>query len=70
MSSKPLRTFRDCPFCGHDLNGQDIMDTVYPANKQYTHWNVVCTESSGGCSATMYGETEEEAIDNWNCRYK
>jgi hypothetical protein len=64
----PLLTFRDCPFCGHDLNGDDIMDTVYPSNRERTAWQVVCQISATGCGATVYGETEEEAMDNWNKR--
>jgi len=70
MTSKPLRTFRDCPFCGQDLNGQDIMDTVYPTDRERTSWQVVCQTLAGGCGATVYGETEEEAMDNWNRRTK
>jgi len=31
---------------------------------------VVCQTSSTGCGATVFGETEEEAMDNWNRRYK
>jgi hypothetical protein len=64
----PLLTFRDCPFCGHDLNGDDIMDTVYPTDRERTAWQVVCQTSASGCSATVYGDTEEEAMDNWNRR--
>ena len=70
MTSKPLRTFRDCPFCGHDLNSDDIMDTVYPTDRERTSWQVVCQTLAGGCGATLYGETEEEAMDNWNRRIK
>lgn len=70
MTSKPLLTFRDCPFCRHDLNSDDIMDTVYPTDRERTSWQVVCQTLAGGCGATVYGETEEEAMDNWNRRTK
>ena len=68
MSSKPLRTFRDCPFCGHDLNGDDILDTLYPIIGWRDGYQVMCLPAAGGCGATVYGDTEEEAMDNWNRR--
>ena len=55
---------KDCPFCGNDLNTQDHMDTVYPQDREMTLWQVVCQT----CSATMLGESKEEAIDSWNKR--
>lgn len=55
---------KDCPFCGNDLNTQDHMDTVYPQDREMTLWQVVCQR----CSATMLGESKEEAIDSWNKR--
>lgn len=52
-----------CPFCGNDLNEQDILDTVYPANRERTLYQVVCA-----CTATMLGETYDDAISKWNTR--
>ena len=56
--------FKPCPFCGNDLNAQDYMDTLYPSNRDATLWQVVCQL----CSATMLGETKEEAVESWNNR--
>ena len=53
-----------CPFCGRSLEYQDPLDTVYPANREMTLWQVVCND----CSATMLGETKQKAIDMWNTR--
>ena len=53
-----------CPFCGNNLNEQDILDTVYPANRERTLYQVVCN----CCSATMLGETYDDAISKWNTR--
>lgn len=55
---------KNCPFCGYDINNNDPMDTVYPSNRDRTLWQVVCCT----CSATVYGETKQNAIDNWNTR--
>ena len=57
---------KECPFCGYDLNTQDYQDTVYPSNRDRTLWQVVCQQ----CSATMLGESKEEAISMWNTRYE
>lgn len=53
-----------CPFCGYDVNENDPLDTVYPADREMTLWQVVCND----CSATAYGETKEDAITRWNTR--
>lgn len=64
---KPKETnLLPCPFCGGDLNNQDPMDTVYPSNRDKTLYQVVCNN----CSATMLGESREEAITYWNTRKK
>ena len=57
-----------CPFCGNDLNQQDPLDTIYPVNREGTIWNVFCTESSGGCDASIMADTAEQAIKKWNSR--
>lgn len=60
------KTLLPCPFCGQDLNKQDHMDTVYPAARDMTLWQVVCQT----CSATMLGESKKDAIEHWNTRYE
>lgn len=31
-------------------------------------YKIVCNESYGGCGATVYGDSKQEAIDKWNKR--
>ena len=63
--------FLPCPFCGNDLNKQDILDTVYPASEGrfgYKLWQVVCQGNAGGCDASILADSEEDAIKAWNKR--
>lgn len=55
-----------CPFCGNDVSTQDPLDTVYPCDRQMTLFQTVCNS----CSATVLGETGDEAVANWNRRVK
>jgi hypothetical protein len=55
---------KPCPFCGNDLNNQDPLDTVYPADREDTLYQVVCQV----CSATILGESRQDAISCWNMR--
>lgn len=55
-----------CPFCGCELNNQDPLDTIYPADRERTIWQVVCQT----CSATLLGDTPIDAVNNWNKRTK
>jgi hypothetical protein len=66
------KKFKLCPFCGNDLNKQDILDTVYPVARDqfgnYHIWRVVCQGNAGGCDASILGDSKEEAIKSWNKR--
>lgn len=61
---------KDCPFCGYQVSTHDPLDTIYPAGPDrntdgsYKVIQVVCQV----CSATVLGESRQEAIDNWNRR--
>jgi len=64
-----------CPFCGHDLNTQDIMDTIYPSflhidedGVEHYIYNIVCQESAGGCGAIILGNSVEDCVTKWNTR--
>ena len=60
---------KPCPFCGHDLNQQDLWhETVYPVDRTKTIWAVNCAEEFSGCGASMLGSSAEDAINNWNKR--
>ena len=68
LSSNVQPKLLPCPFCDNDLNRQDPQDTIYPIDRTGTIWNVVCTESSGGCDASIMADTPEQAIKKWNTR--
>lgn len=82
MIRKDINQIRDnmilkaCPFCGHDLNNQDPMDTLYPANRWWNpeteemeySWHIVCQENAGGCSCEVYGRDPSDCIEKWNQR--
>ena len=65
-----LPKIKSCPFCGHDLNTQDELDTIYPVghNLSMPVYQIVCQESSGGCDASILGESKEDCIRRWNRR--
>ena len=57
-----------CPFCGNELQYQDLDDTVYPSNRDGTIFEIVCNETYGGCSASILGRSEIDCITKWNKR--
>lgn len=62
-----------CPFCGNDVQKQyelDSRDTVYPVDREQRVWNVLCGGwyGYGGCSASILGDSAEDAMNNWNRR--
>jgi hypothetical protein len=63
-------TLLNCPFCGHRLQTQDPLDTIYPlpVGKLPNSWRVVCQTSAGGCGAEAHGTSPEEAAEKWNQR--
>ena len=61
---------KPCPFCGFTFEYADMIDVIYPINRERTLWNVVCVDNAGGCNASSLGGTEREAVDNWNKRVR
>jgi hypothetical protein len=59
-----MNILKPCPFCGF-VFPEDLIDCIYPRS---FGWRAGCNESMGGCTAEVLGETEEEAIQNWNKR--
>ena len=60
-----------CPFCGHDLNQQDLWhETIYPVDRVRSIWAVNCAEEVGGCGANILGYNSDEAVAKWNTRVK
>lgn len=56
-----------CPFCNHQPNIDDG-DTLYPINRSKTSWQFYCTATSGGCDASVVGNSRDDAIRRWNTR--
>lgn len=42
--------------------------TIQDTPKEQWCWLINCPESSGGCSATIYGDSQEEVVEKWNNR--
>ena len=55
---------KDCPFCGHRFDDDDLSDAIYPTFRDRTLWQCGCVI----CTATVYGESEIEAVSEWNTR--
>lgn len=58
---------KPCPFCGFEPDLEDE-DTCYPATRDKSVWGVHCTCGSGGCGASVLGDSKIEAIQIWNTR--
>lgn len=64
---------KPCPFCGFKPDPEDD-DCIYPAAQKrdesgrFLLWQVVCYETGGGCSASVLGDSAEDAAKNWNKR--
>lgn len=53
--------------CGkHLLKGDDLIDTVYPCNRERTVYNAYCNTSMGGCGRIVYGSNLEILEKRWN----
>jgi len=62
---------KPCPFCGFDLDAFEYFDdTIYPKGRDRTVWSVNCAHFAGGCDASVLGDSEQDAINNWNKRVK
>ncbi len=57
-----------CPFCGHVLDIENDPDVLYPVDRTYELWNIVCPANSGGCDAHILGDSSEDVIKKWNTR--
>lgn len=53
-----------CSVCGKTHT--ELIDVIYPLNREQTKWNVYCNNTLGGCGRIVYGTTEQEAIARWN----
>ena len=60
-----------CPFCGKDIDLQYKrypVDTLYPATKDFSVWELICSALDGGCDASILGSNKSECIEKWNRR--
>lgn len=62
---------KKCPFCGFQPDEND-MDMVYPkvriSDGLVYMWRAGCSESAGGCTAEVLGDSRKDVIANWNKR--
>lgn len=57
-----------CPFCGHQPDEENMIDSTHPINHEGTLWTTGCLENEGGCNASMLAGSRQEAINKWNTR--
>lgn len=62
------KTLKPCPFCGHQPDEGNLIDSIHSVTRDYTVWEAGCVDNEGGCNAYVLGGTMQEAIDNWNKR--
>lgn len=66
---KKLNMLKPCPFCGKRAAKILYTRTYSNGSRRIgAAWLIQCTDYLGGCSATVYGNTEKEAIKKWNNR--
>ena len=59
---------KPCPFCGFTPNIAEDHDVLYPIDRTLEIWNLVCPSTSGGCDASILGDSSEDVIKKWNTR--
>lgn len=53
-----------CDNCGNVH--KELIDVLYPLNREKTKWNIYCNISLFGCGRVVYGKSEEHVIERWN----
>lgn len=56
---------KPCVTCGADVEF-DRLDSLYPTDRTFTQWHVICKEHNLGCGRIVYAPTKEQAIQRWN----
>lgn len=61
-----------CPGCGHvPLEYEIENEFIYPAVRDRSLWEAVCTEGGGGgCGWSLLADSPEKALEMWNKRSK
>ena len=53
--------------CGVDISEKDLLiDSLYPANRERTKWQLGCAVHNCGCGRHVYADSKEEVIERWN----
>lgn len=61
------KNWKVCSNCGkHLLREDNLIDTVYPCNREKTKFNAYCNSTMGGCGRIVYEENLEKLQDRWN----
>lgn len=64
MSTKEY--WNQCSCGKHLLEGDDLIDTVYPCNREKTVYNAYCNVSMGGCGRVVYADSIALLMARWN----
>jgi hypothetical protein len=73
MTEIDMSKIKPCPFCGYVFTDMDEPEFCYPDGRPLGGaqlWKAGCIELAGGCTATVYGYSEQNAIEIWNRRPK
>lgn len=67
FESKEEENWNACSSCKkHLLQGDDLIDTVYPYNHEKKIYNAYCNVSMGGCGRIVYAGNIEDLLSRWN----
>jgi hypothetical protein len=59
-------SWNECSCGQHLLQGDHLIDTVYPCNREKTVFNAYCDVSIGGCGRTVYADNISTLLKRWN----
>lgn len=55
-----------CTSCGLcPSSDDDILERLYPINRERTKWNFHCSTHYGGCGRTVYADTRDAVVKRW-----
>lgn len=63
-----MNTLKPCPFCGHQPREDNLLDSIHPNSRGGTLWTAACVDNEGGCNASVFGGSRDDAIRAWNRR--
>lgn len=53
-----------CTICG--VTHVELIDVLYPLNREKTLYNIYCNPTLNGCGRTVYGNSESHVVARWD----